>query len=46
MSKNGWTARQAFEHVADLQALIKDKTPIDWTVNGETYPKAGVVTAF
>ena len=44
MSKNGWTARQAFEHVADLQALIREKTPIDWTINGETYPKAGEET--
>ena len=46
MSRNGWTARQAFEHVADLQALIKAKTPIDWTIDGETYPKADEVTSF
>ncbi len=44
MSKNDWTTRQAFEHVADLQALIKEKTPIDWTINGETYPKTGEET--
>ena len=44
MSKNDWTARQAFEHVADVQALIRAKTPIDWTINGETYPKEGEVT--
>ena len=44
MSKNDWTARQAFEHIADLQALIKEKTPIDWTINGETYPKTGEET--
>ena len=39
MARNGWTARQAFEHIVELQALIKAKTPIDWTINGETYPK-------
>jgi hypothetical protein len=41
MSKNGWSARQAFEHVTELQDLIKEKTPIDWTINGQTYPKEG-----
>jgi hypothetical protein len=39
MSKNDWDARRAFEHVADLQALIRRKTPIDWTIDGVTYPK-------
>ena len=36
MSRNGWDSRQAFEHIADIQALIREKTPIDWTINGET----------
>jgi FAD dependent oxidoreductase len=46
MSKNGWNARQALEHIAELQALIKEKTPIDWSINGETYPKSGEETPF
>ena len=44
MSRNGWTSRQAFEHVAEVQALVREKTPIDWTINGETYPKDGEET--
>jgi len=44
MSKNGWNARQAFEHITDLQALIQEKTPINWTINGQTYPQAGEET--
>jgi hypothetical protein len=44
MSKNGWTSRQAFEHIADLQAQIKEKTPIDWTINDESYPRPGEET--
>jgi len=44
MSKNDWTSRQAFDHIAEVQALVRDKTPIDWTINGETYPKAGEET--
>ena len=45
MSKRNWNARQAFEHIVDLQALIKEKTPIDWTVGEETYPKPGEETS-
>jgi FAD dependent oxidoreductase len=44
LSKNDWTARQGLEHIAELQALIKEKTPIDWTINGETYPRPGEET--
>ncbi len=44
MSKNDWTARQALEHIADVQALVREKTPIDWTIDGATYPRAGEET--
>jgi hypothetical protein len=44
MSRNGWDARQAFEHVAELQELIKARTPIDWTIDGRTYPEPGEET--
>ena len=44
MSKNGWNARQAFEHITDLQTLIKEKTPIDWTIDEKVYPQPGEET--
>ncbi len=44
MSQNDWTSRQAFEHVADIQALVREKTPIDWTIDGQTYPRPGEET--
>ncbi len=46
MSRNDWDGRRAFEHVAEIQALVREKTPIDWTINGETYPKPGEATEF
>jgi hypothetical protein len=46
MSKNNWNAQQAFDHIADLQTLIKEKTPIDWTIDEVTYPKPGEETSF
>ena len=46
MSKQDWSARQALEHIAEVQALVRQKTPIDWTIDGETYPKPGEPTEF
>jgi hypothetical protein len=46
MSQHGWNSHQAFEHIADLQALIKEKTPIDWTIDEVTYPKPGEETSY
>jgi len=44
MSRNGWTSRQAFDHVGELQTLIRAKTPIDWTIDGQVYPKPDEAT--
>lgn len=41
MSRHGWTSRQAFDHVAELQLLIEARTPIRWTIDGRTYPADG-----
>jgi len=38
MSRQGWTSRQAFDHIAELQALIQARTPIVWTIDGQVYP--------
>jgi hypothetical protein len=40
MARRGWTSRQALDHIAEVQAMIKTKTPIDWTIDGEVYPSA------
>jgi hypothetical protein len=39
MSKKNWTSRDAFEHIQELQELIREKTPIDWTIDGVKYPR-------
>ncbi len=44
MARNGWTSREAFDHIPEVQALVREQTPIDWTIDGETYPKAGAET--
>ncbi len=44
MSRQGWTSRQAFDHIADLQPLIEAKTPIRWTIDGQAYPAPGEAT--
>ncbi len=44
MARDGWTSREALDHIADLQPLIRQKTPIEWTIDGETYPKPGEET--
>ena len=46
MNKNGWDTRAAFEKIAEIQELVREKTPIDWNINGETYPKEGERTEF
>jgi hypothetical protein len=37
MAKTGKTARQALESVAEVQKLVKAKTPIDWTIPADAY---------
>ena len=44
MSRHGWTARQAFERINELQPLIEAKTPIRWTIDGQVYPAPGEAT--
>jgi hypothetical protein len=44
MAKNGWNSRQAFDKIAEVQAHVREKTPIDWTIEGETYPREGEET--
>ena len=41
MSRHGWTARQAYERITELQPLIETKTPIHWTIDGQVYPASG-----
>ena len=41
MSRNGWTSRQAFEQIAEIQALVREKTPIDWTHQRRDLPQGG-----
>ncbi|QDT74357.1 FAD-dependent oxidoreductase [Lacipirellula limnantheis] len=37
MAKTGKTARLALESVAEVQKLVKAKTPIDWTIPADAY---------
>lgn len=46
MSRNAWTSRDALNRIGELQALIREKTPIDWTIDGEVYPRPGEKTEF
>ncbi|RIK78519.1 MAG: hypothetical protein DCC67_11525, partial [Planctomycetota bacterium] len=34
MSRTGKTAREAHQSIAELQTLVRQKTPIDWTFSG------------
>ena len=44
MSRHDWTARQAFDRIAELQPLIEARTPIHWTIDGQVYPAPGEPT--
>jgi hypothetical protein len=35
MAKAGLTSRQAFESIAEIQKLVREQTPIDWTLPGD-----------
>lgn len=39
MARHGRTSRQELERVADLRALVRAKTPTEWTVDGRTIPE-------
>jgi hypothetical protein len=36
MAKTGMTSRQAFEAIGEVQELVRQKTPIDWTLPAAT----------
>ena len=38
MARNGRTSREELVRIAELQALVRKKTPIDWTIGSETIP--------
>ncbi len=46
MSRQGWTSRQALDHVAELQPLIRQQTPIDWTIGDRVIPAPGEATSW
>ncbi|MBS2017602.1 MAG: FAD-dependent oxidoreductase [Deltaproteobacteria bacterium] len=41
MAKWGLTSRAALVAIDDIQTVVRAKTPIDWTIGGATYPRAG-----
>ncbi|SIO25775.1 FAD dependent oxidoreductase [Singulisphaera sp. GP187] len=41
MAFNGRTSRQELDRIEALQELVSRKTPIVWTIDGQTYPGTG-----
>ncbi|WP_165068658.1 FAD-dependent oxidoreductase [Paludisphaera rhizosphaerae] len=42
MAKNRLTTRDELERIESLQALVRQKTPTEWTIDGKLYPGADV----
>jgi hypothetical protein len=40
MAKTGRSTREVLDHVGELQALVREKTPIEWTIGGRKVPDA------
>jgi hypothetical protein len=38
MAKHGRSTREELEHIQPLQALVREKTPTEWTIEGKLYP--------
>ena len=38
MARNGRTSREELAGIAELQTLVRKKTPIEWTIGSETIP--------
>ncbi|AMV37447.1 FAD-dependent oxidoreductase [Planctomyces sp. SH-PL62] len=38
MARNGRTSREELEQIEHLQALVRRKTPTEWTIEGKLYP--------
>lgn len=45
MARNGRNSRQELEQIERLQALVRKKTPTEWTIDGKLYPGPGVGAA-
>lgn len=41
MGRWGLSSQLAFDAIDDIQTLVRARTPIDWTINGQVYPRAG-----
>jgi len=41
MARHGRDSRAELKRIEELQALVRQKTPIEWTIDGETYPGTG-----
>ena len=41
MARHGRDSRAELERIEELQALVRQKTPIEWTIDGKTYPGTG-----
>lgn len=39
MARTGKTSREAYESMMELQPLVRERTPIDWTISTPTTPK-------
>lgn len=41
MARNGRSSREELDQIEKLQALVRRKTPTEWTIDGKTFPGAG-----
>lgn len=46
MAREGRNSAQVYGKLPDLQARLRLRTPIDWSIAGAVYPAAGEATAF
>jgi hypothetical protein len=40
MARWGLSSRAALDAIADIQTVVKARTPIDWTIGGTVYPRS------
>ncbi|MDG3005339.1 FAD-dependent oxidoreductase [Paludisphaera mucosa] len=45
MARNGRGSRQEIDQIEQLQALVRKKTPVEWTIDGKLYPGPGSTAA-
>jgi len=41
MARWALSSRSALRAIGDVQSLVKARTPIDWTIQGQTFPRPG-----